>query len=412
MNAQFIDASIKITNALDKKTKKDNGIFFTPKSIRTVLLERVIHWIKTLKIKIKLIVEPSCGSGEFLLDIDKLFKNKVVIGIELNTTIYNEINKTINDNIVNNKLTILNEDFMMYNIEGVNLNIGNPPFVVLTNKSINEKYKEYTSYISGRPNLYCLFLIKCLQNLDPKGGIVSFILPKSILNSSYYNNVRKYIYESFTLLEIVDFTDYKDYIETDQGTIGIIITNKKNCSIEKSYTMNIKNNIIFCIDTLGMESLIKGSTNLRELGLLVKTGPIVWNQHKEILTNDYTKPMLIYNSNVTNGKLCVKTFDNKEKKQYIDIDNDKIEKPPFIVVNRGNGNSKYILNGTIINEHNVTIENHLNIIYNVSNQDPMILEKIIKSFNDKRSQQFIEMYCGNNSLSKTELETIFPIYID
>lgn len=412
MNEQFIDASIKITNALDKKTKKENGIFFTPKSIRTVLLERVIHWIKTLKINVKLIVEPSCGSGEFLLDIDKLFKKKAIIGIELNTTIYNEINNITTNNILNNKLTILNEDFMTYNIEGVNLFIGNPPFVVLTNKNISEKYNDYISYISGRPNLYCLFLIKCLKNLDPKGGIVSFILPKSILNSSYYYNVRKYIYESFTLLEIIDFTDFKDYIETDQGTIGIIITNKKDYSIDKTYIMNIKNNIIFCLDTLGMEALIKGSRNLQELGLLVKTGPIVWNQHKLILTNDKTKPMLIYNSNVKHGKLCVKTFDNQEKKQYIDINNDKIEKPPFIVVNRGNGNSKYILNGTIINENNVTIENHLNIIYNVSNQDPMILEKIIKSFHDKRSLQFIDMYCGNNSLSKTELETIFPIFID
>jgi hypothetical protein len=39
-----------------------------------------------------------------------------------------------------------------------------------------------------------------------------------------------------------------------------------------------------------------------------------------------------------------------------------------------------------------------------------LYEKIIKSFENPKTKKFIEIFLGNNSLSKTELETIFPIY--
>ena len=40
-----------------------------------------------------------------------------------------------------------------------------------------------------------------------------------------------------------------------------------------------------------------------------------------------------------------------------------------------------------------------------------LYEKIINSFKNPKTQLFIDMYLGNNGLSKTELETIFPIYL-
>jgi hypothetical protein len=61
------------------------------------------------------------------------------------------------------------------------------------------------------------------------------------------------------------------------------------------------------------------------------------------------------------------------------------------------------------------IENHLNEIYpikQIKKQSLIILfNKIIQSFENHKTQQFIELFLGNNGLSKTELETIFPIYL-
>ena len=63
------------------------------------------------------------------------------------------------------------------------------------------------------------------------------------------------------------------------------------------------------------------------------------------------------------------------------------------------------------------IENHLNEIYDPSGKSTLVdngndlYEKIINSFKNPKTQMFIDMYLGNNGLSKTELETIFPIYL-
>ena len=89
---------------------------------------------------------------------------------------------------------------------------------------------------------------------------------------------------------------------------------------------------------------------------------------------------------------------------------------PIIVVNRGNGNSAYKLNYAIVNiETPVLCENHLNVIYSnntTNNFDLLTLyDKIITSFENPKTNLFIKMFLGNNSLSKTELETIFPIYL-
>jgi hypothetical protein len=39
-----------------------------------------------------------------------------------------------------------------------------------------------------------------------------------------------------------------------------------------------------------------------------------------------------------------------------------------------------------------------------------IYNKVVNSFKTPKTQRFIDLFLGNNGLSKTELETIFPIY--
>ena len=74
MTDQFSQYSIDITNGLTKQEKKDDGIFLTPRTIRLKLNERTIYWMNELQIKPKLILEPSCGSCEFISDLDGIYK--------------------------------------------------------------------------------------------------------------------------------------------------------------------------------------------------------------------------------------------------------------------------------------------------------------------------------------------------
>ena len=62
------------------------------------------------------------------------------------------------------------------------------------------------------------------------------------------------------------------------------------------------------------------------------------------------------------------------------------------------------------------IENHLiSINYIGIIDDNNLIElykKIIQSFEDPRTKEFVKIYCGNNALNTTELENILPIYQD
>ena len=256
---------------------------------------------------------------------------------------------------------------------------------------------EYRQYISGRPNIYCIFIIHALKTLNTKrGGVLSFIIPKSILNSVYYEGVRRYIVENYSLLEIIDYKKDDQFMDTDQDTVGIIITNRLDIHSHINYILETDSGIIFTLYRNILEELRIGSTTLKELGLGVKTGTIVWNQVKDLLTSDISKTLLLYNSNIVNNTIVLKDFKNPGKKQYINIQ--RTETRPFIVVNRGRGNGEFKMNYCKITSSNVPgnvlVENHLNIIYNISNPDPEILDKLISSLEDERTTMFLKIFSG------------------
>ena len=88
---------------------------------------------------------------------------------------------------------------------------------------------------------------------------------------------------------------------------------------------------------------------------------------------------------------------------------------PILVVNRGHGNATYKLDWLFIDgTKEYLIENHLNMIKvpgNTFEEKKTMIEKIINSFKNPKTQEFISIFLGNNGLSKTELEEIFPIYL-
>ena len=76
MTDQYSELSLKITNELDKNTKKQFGIFITPKDIINKLLVRVNYFINDTKFVINTILEPSCGSCEIINGLIEIFIDK------------------------------------------------------------------------------------------------------------------------------------------------------------------------------------------------------------------------------------------------------------------------------------------------------------------------------------------------
>ena len=408
---QFSELTINITKQLTKDEKKKYGIFISPKSIIHLLFSAVQTYLNNDLSLIKRILEPSCGTCEMINYCDQLMTDVTIDGIELNETIYNSIKELP----FKNNVTLYNTDFIKYDSSNLyDLIIGNPPYFVCNKSDVPKKYEEY---IYGRPNIVGLFILHSLSLLKP-GGIIAFIVTNSFLNSLYYSKIRNYIKNACSIIRIDSYKEFNDFIDTEQSTFGLIIQ-KNNMEIfdikyECNYSLLLNNNYIFTNNLLELKEIFENSTTLEKIGLKVRTGQIVWNEVKEELSNDENDTLLIYNTNISkDNKLEIKRFKNNEKKQYIKREG---KTDPVLVVNRGNGNSNYKLHYTIVEREQTPflIENHLNEIYSptiMKREDLLSLyKKIIKSFENPKTTKFIQTFLGNNSLSKTELETILPIY--
>lgn len=378
-NDSFRSNSHRMNKSLSKETRQSQGIFFTPEPAR----KRVFDILDTLNISPSTVLEPSFGSGEFLEDVKSKYPTAVVYGVEKNEELYNS---------VLHSETLYNEDFLKYEGECVDLIVGNPPY-------FNVKDKQPECMI-GRGNIYIQFLYKCLtKHLNPD-GILAFVLPTSLYNSSYYEPCRRYIYENTTIvhLETLDVS----YYDTAQPTILIVI---KNCKMNDDYIFKYCGNIYITPYYKELYDLIKNTKTLKDLGFSVKTGDVVWNQEKDKLADEGT--LLIYTTNIVDNTLVLNNL-GTTKKQYIQNFKHDPMKGPAILVSRGYGNS-YRFSFVVVDSIEFHGENHINVIYPVSQDAVKHIPTIKKSFESDKTESFIRYFVGNGALSKSELENL-PIF--
>lgn len=403
MEKQFSDISYEITKLLSNDEKKDGGIYFTPMNT----IKRLTPILEPRLKKISRVLEPSCGSCEFIKYLDPILpKSSKIDGIEFNTKIYEKI-KTME---FKHKISLKNLDFLKFETnDKYDLIIGNPPYFVISKSDIDKKYLKL---FDGRPNIYIIFIIKCLELLS-QNGLLAFVLPKNFLNCIYYNKLREHIYKNYKIVDIIDCSD-DTYIDTAQDTILLVIENTDGDN--DKYCLNINNTFMYnTLDNVEkINELYDGSTTLNEMGFDVKVGSVVWNQVKDKLTANNTKTRLIYSSDIVDNKLSMKEYKNNEKKNYIEKDGWDTK---LLVVNRGYGKGEYNFNYCLINPvecGKYLIENHLIYIkYRgeiIDKKLDKLYKRVIDSFKNKKTVEFIKLYFGNNAINTTELQYILPIY--
>mgnify|MGYP000945815408 CR=1 FL=1 len=417
---EFSDSSKNITKSLSKEEKKKNGIYFTPPQI----IKKDVDFIFNKNKTITNILEPSCGSCEFINYLDFITKNKNIDGVEFNSKIY----ENIKDNrYVNNNVNIIHHDFLTFMPDKLyDLIIGNPPYFNLVKNSIP---KEYHKYMNGRTSIYIIFILKCLSLLS-KNGILSFVLPQNFLNCSYYKLVREKIFNEYTIININNHNE-ECYLETEQKTCTLMIQNKLDKSISNKFTkINMSGDIVFnTIENINkITELEKNTVNLNSLGFRVSVGNVVWNQEKEHLTNNSEDVLIIYSSDITQNRYSMYQFSKKSEKDgkfhYIKksgLKNNQLQSitgNPCLVINRGYGNGNYTFNYALINENSETpylVENHVICIKPKVNQEKVKLielyKKIINSFNNEKTKEFVKLAFTNDAINCDELEYALPIYL-
>ena len=385
--------------------RKENGIYITPYSIIKKCFEN-----EDIS-KYKDILEPSFGTGQFIdvmIELAKVKKIKTSIsGVEL----YDELFKLVKNKYNKQKnITLFNSDFLNWKNEKLyDLIVGNPPYFELTiSKEQKEEYKEI---VSGRVNIYSLFIYKCINLLKPNGKLI-FVIPTSLLSSKYFEKLRYYIHKSCIIDDII-ILGSKDFKDALQSTMIFKIsklseTNLTNLT-NNNYVVKFSNTIIFSNEYLQINKEIKDKKFINDYACDIKTGSIVWNQHKDKLSNnkknsDYIT--LIYPRNLVDNKLVIKP--DATKKQYIKIKNEPI-KAPFIVINRIIGIKDISLKPVLVEEtdnESYLFENHINVITGKLDDLKIIYNSLCKP----ETITFIKNIIGNTQLSKNELLYMIPVY--
>lgn len=394
---EYTKESIDYLKNTDIKKRKKLGQYFTPKSIRELLLS------KLPKKDNADILDPACGSGEFLLSCKKYFKNPILYGFDIDKKLIN-----ISSKLVKNA-SIKNFDFLNIDINKKKYDyiIGNPPYFEL---KLNEEIKKkYFDIIKGRVNIFSLF-IKTGLDLLKDGGYLAYVVPPSMNNGAYFSKLREYIIKNSSL-EYLHIIDGADNFHLANQKVMLIILKKTNSKKSSKYIFKKNGITIFTEDKNFLNKSYKNTVSLKDIGYTVKTGNIIWNEHKEKLTNDKNNStLLIWASNINNGKIIIGY--TKGKPQYIkNISNDLIIKSRVVVVNRITGSSKDInIKAAIVNEKEFVCENHVNVIYMSKNANQNYsLEDIFKALQDKTNIKVMRLISGNTQISKTELERLLPI---
>lgn len=184
--------------------EKLRGGFYTPESIASFILKWGFNGNTQLDI-----LEPSCGDGVFLKEIQKGgYKYQSVTAIELD-----EIEFEKSKQIGLNNTKVINADFHEYCIntkQKFDLVVGNPPYIRY--QYFNKEQQEFASNIFGKANLkyskltnaWVSFVVGSSLLLKEEGKI-GFVLPAEILQVTYAQPLREFLAHFYNKINIISF---------------------------------------------------------------------------------------------------------------------------------------------------------------------------------------------------------------
>ena len=153
------------------------------------------------------ILDPACGTGNFLLrlpdsiplesihgsDIDEMavFIARVNLALKYGIKTQEELSILLNNLKTGN---FLSDKKSFPYAEKFDIILGNPPWgYVFSRNELDNISGHYESYNNEKnPESFALFVERALENLND-GGILSFLLPESILSADTHEGIRRFI---------------------------------------------------------------------------------------------------------------------------------------------------------------------------------------------------------------------------
>ena len=334
-----------------KKHRQKLGQFYTPKEIINKCFD-TIDLPKTAKV-----LEPTYGSGEFL---DALLKRgfKDITGVEFDPVVYSQFK----DKWEGRGVHTINGNYLLQEFPSkFDLVIGNPPYFMMEgeNKPDAEYEKalksQFGTALKGRRNIYVLATIKGIMDLND-GGILSFVIPTSLLTSPMFQAQRDWIH-AHASIQRVEIHSERDAF-SDANVEVMIFQVQRTSSPNDDFIVKKSGKVYFgttkTTEAEGESQKVSSMCNF-------KTGPIDYAKYKDRMSataSDETAPV-IYAENIVDGKLKLDKKLKGQRVQHLPIKSapSLLVKAPFLIVARTIG-SKNKLNVALVKEGEMYPENH------------------------------------------------------
>lgn len=219
-------------------SRQENSAYLTRKDIAFTVVKNLPELKEKKRIRI---LEPSVGIGNFLPLLIAKFEDKDevifdLIDIDNHSLI---VLKAILEKLKPPKkftFNLINADFLTHNfVEKYDIVVGNPPYRKLTNnKKLLTRYKS-AAINKESNNLFSFFIEKAIS----LGRFVSFIVPKSLINSPEFDITRNLL-NGQNLIKICDYGE-KGFKGVKIETISFLLetsckTKSENIIIESYIT--------------------------------------------------------------------------------------------------------------------------------------------------------------------------------
>src|SRR3989344_2645626 len=364
-------------------------------SIRDLLISKLPVNIESPKV-----LDPGCGTGEFLITAKQYFKNPELHGWDIDQNLIGVSKRNVPEAKLKNIDALENENYEQYDFV-----IGNPPYFEFTpTEMVRKKFKEI---IGGRVNIFSLFIYQGIKWLK-EGGYLAYIVPPSMNNGAYFSALREFVVKNANIEYLHILNDSKIFAGALQSTMLLVLKKGKN---KGDYIFKKNNILIFSKNHRHLTNAFKKKKTLYDLGYSVKTGRLVWNQNRNLLTDNSKEGVpLVWAHNITDDGLKVPTL-KAGKPQYVKTNN--YDTGPCIVVNRitGSVRSTKLKAGIIPAGMKFIAENHVNVIFPPTRHNSLSMEKLATQLTSKEKIEVLKNITGNTQISKTELERLLPISV-
>ena len=210
----------------EASAEKLRGGFYTPEPIA----EFILRWGINGSIDFD-ILEPSCGDGVFLEQLQKQkFKYQSITAVELDEE---EAQKAEQINLKDKQ--IINDDFHTYcnhTEKRFDLVVGNPPYIRYQFFDKQQQIEAGDIFIkagltySKLTNAWVSFVVGSSLLLKDKGGKIGFVLPAEILQVSFAQQLRKFLAHYYNKVNIISFE--KLVFPNIQQEVVLLLCEKNN----------------------------------------------------------------------------------------------------------------------------------------------------------------------------------------